>query len=77
MAREHKARPTGEWDADGAGHCITCNGRLIEAVYTGGWMHSVETPHAFAPFHYSDGAVQVGGGCLECGRAKDASLHTS
>ena len=74
---EHTARPTGKWDPDGAGRCATCGGRLIEAVYTGGWMHSTETPHAFEAFVFGDRTKSETAGCLWCVRPPAAAIHSS
>jgi hypothetical protein len=77
MAKGHTPRPDGNWDRpNGEILCVFCGARIMEAVYTGGWMHSNEKPHAFLDFVYSDGAHQVGGGCLECGRPLEAPIHT-
>lgn len=66
MTRTHEARPDHDWDAPGGPFCGLCAKRIIEAVYTPGWLHAQDTPHSFAPFRYSDGKAQVGGGCLDC-----------
>ena len=50
-----------------------CGEDIMEAVYTGGWMHKKKEDHAHLPFVYSDGVIMsiatVGypGFCILCG----------
>lgn len=76
MVRRHEARPNGVWADDGSGLCAICEARIIEAVYSGGWLHSLETPHPFKPFFYSDGTKAPTRGCLDCGHLPDAPIHS-
>ena len=60
------AHPNRVWEGPDALRCARCGEPIMEAVYWGGWMHCMTVPHPFMSFTYSDGAEEIGGGCVTC-----------
>lgn len=68
-AHEAIPDPESEWLS-----CMVCGMPCMEAIYTGGWMHTERLPHPFAAFVYSDGALSDKV-CTRCAQPSDATIH--
>lgn len=54
--------------------CRTCGQPLMEAIYSGGWMHQSMEPHPLQAFVYSDGARNENI-CTACCGDRDDPRH--